>query len=59
MEQYRKYVAPAILREMQFVPDGQILAGSVVDKATVTSVGQEVNDINWEAEGFNHTWEGE
>ncbi len=51
------YVPPLILREMEFCVEKGLLAGSVVDKTTVTSVGQEVNDIDWSTGGFNHTWE--
>ena len=59
METKRKnpYVPPLILRNVAVYAERALLAGSVVDKATVTSVGQEVNDLDWSAEGFNHTWE--
>ena len=59
METQKKnpYLPPLILREVAMYTEGALLAGSVVDKATVTSVGQEVNDLDWSAEGFNHTWE--
>lgn len=57
MKQYKQYVSPAILRELPIAPNDQLLAGSVIDKTAVTSVGQEVKDYDWETEtGFNHTW---
>ncbi len=58
MKQYKQYVSPVILRELPIAPNDQLLAGSVLDKANVTSVGQEVDDLNWNdpESGFNHTW---
>ena len=51
------YSTPAILRQVSYVPQRALLGGSIVDKATVTSQGQQIDTYNWENEGFNHTWE--
>ena len=51
------YQSPAILRQVSYAPTGSLLAGSIVDKATVTSQGQQVDTYEWDTEGFNHTWE--
>ncbi len=53
----KTYSAPAVLRLVSYAPKGALLGGSIVDKATVTSQGQQVDTYNWENEGFNHTWE--
>ena len=42
---------------MDYAPHEALLAGSIVDKATVTSQGQKVDTYEWNTEGFNHTWE--
>ena len=51
------YDAPAVLRELAFIPREYLLAGSIVDKATVTSQGQQVDTYNFEDTQFNHEWE--
>ena len=51
------YSSPAIIRQVSYAPQTALLSGSIVDKATVTSQGQQVDTYNWENEGFNHTWE--
>ena len=60
MKEKIQYVRPAILREVNLHTEGTLLAGSVVDHADITSVGQKVTDYNFSdgnTEGFNHTWE--
>ena len=52
----KTYAAPAILRLVDYAPHEALLAGSIVDKATVTSQGQEVETYQWNTEGFNHEW---
>ena len=56
MKQYRKYVAPAILRETALAPAWQLMASSTVDQTTVVSTGQPVDNIEWSTDDFNHTW---
>ena len=51
------YQSPAIFRQVSYVPECALLGGSIVDKATVTSQGQQVDTYNWDTEGFNHEWE--
>ena len=53
----RTYSPPVLLRLVDYAPQGALLAGSIVDKATVTSQGQQVDTYNWSEEGLNHTWE--
>lgn len=53
----QRYVAPAVLRELAFIPCESLLGGSIVDKATVTSVGQEVDTYDFSGSTFNHEWE--
>ena len=51
------YSAPAILRLVDYAPQEALLAGSIVDKANVTSVGQKVDTYDFSDDSFNHTWE--
>ena len=53
----KTYAAPAILRLVDYAPQEALLAGSIVDKANVTSQGQEVDTYDWNDSGFNHKWE--
>lgn len=57
MSQKRYYQAPAILREVAYLPQECLLAGSIVKDATVTSVGQQVDTYDFEGSTFNHDWE--
>ena len=60
MNKNKPYESPAIRRIVPIRMEGEILAGSVVDHADITSVGQKVTDYNFSdnnTEGFNHTWE--
>lgn len=59
MEHKMKYIAPAILKELKIEMEGGILASSSVVKldTEVISTGQEIFEIDAEAEGFNHNWE--
>lgn len=56
MKKQRNYERPAVLLGMAFAPSDRLLAGSVVDQMTVTSVGQEVGDTEWSDNEFNHVW---
>jgi hypothetical protein len=51
------YVAPAILQEGRLELEMPILENSLVDKAVITSVGQEVEEHNFDSPTFNHEWE--
>ena len=52
-----KYEKPVIKRIVSFSLRRELLAGSVVDKAEVESVGQEVVEYDFSGDGFNHDWE--
>ena len=60
MEKKQKYIAPALLDELQLEMEGQILYASrnVADEDfdEVETMGQIVKDLDQEG-GFNHTWE--
>ena len=51
------YVAPAILQEGRLELEMPILENSLVDKAVITSVGQEVEEHEFSLDTFNHEWE--
>lgn len=53
----KHYQSPELIRKVAFVSDVSLLAGSIVDKANVTSQGQEVDTYDWNDSGFNHKWE--
>ena len=61
MKRKQPYKAPAILREVRLQLEGELLSGSVVDHIEVTSMGQEVDNYNYDfssnTDGFNHNWE--
>ncbi len=61
MKRKQPYKAPEILREVRLQMEGDILTGSVADHIDVTSMGQEVDNYNFDfsgnSDGFNHTWE--
>ena len=52
------YAAPAILQEGRLELETPILENSLVDKAVITSVGQEVEEHDFGSDSsFNHEWE--
>jgi hypothetical protein len=57
MKRKQPYKAPVILREVRLQMEGDILTGSVADHIDVTSMGQEVDNYDFNSDGFNHTWE--
>ena len=57
MKRKQPYKAPAILREVRLQLEGEILGGSIVDKAPIISDGQEVVDINADDFQWNNNWE--
>ena len=60
MKQKTRYIAPAVRRVMPIRLNGTLLSGSVVDHIDVTSVGQEVDNFDYDfsgnTDGFNHEW---
>lgn len=58
MRRKQHYVSPAVLREAIYVPEGQLLAGSVVDNIEkIESTGQDLTDLDFTSGGFNHDWQ--
>ena len=51
------YVAPAILQEGRLELEMPILENSLVDKAVIVSVGQDVEEHDFSGDDFNHEWE--
>lgn len=58
MKRKQQYVAPAILRQTVLSAGVELLAQSVAPGG-ITSVGQEIDVYDFEADGntFNHEWE--
>jgi len=58
MKQKKHFIRPAVLQELNILPETPILAASIVEQTTVTTTGQPVETIDWEASGntFNHQW---
>lgn len=54
-----EYEAPKIKKIVELRPEQDILAGSVVEKAEVTSMGQEVVEYDFSSDEFNQEWEWE
>ena len=57
MKQKKQFVRPAVLQELSLLPDMPILAGSLVDNATIGSTGQDVENYDFSGDDFNHEWE--
>ena len=61
MKRKQPYKAPAILREVRLQLEGELLSGSVKGNIDVTSMGQEVDNYDYDfssnTDGFNHNWE--
>lgn len=59
MKTIQTYYSPVVLRQVDVCPQECLLAGSIVDKVTVESKGQDVVNYDYEASGntFNHEWE--
>ena len=58
MKRKQQYVAPAILRQTQLSPGVSLLAQSVAPGG-ITSVGQEIDEYDFDSNTFNHVWEGQ
>ena len=57
MKNSSNYQSPRVLQEVSVRVEKSFLAASLVDKAVVTSVGQEVEEYDSTYDGFNHQWE--
>ena len=51
------YQAPRVLRDIALLGECDILQASLVDTATVKSVGQEVEEYDFTSSELNHQWE--
>lgn len=61
----RQYCPPKVLRILPVTPEGELMAGSVVDKITIISDGQVIDQeltdgdsgfYNIWSSGFKHEW---
>ena len=59
MKKKKQFVRPAVLQDLSLLPETPILAGSVIDNATIVSAGQPVEDINAADQDWNKKWEWE
>lgn len=50
------YQQPAVLQEFSIEMEAAILAGSVADKTSVKTTGQEVDTYDFKEDSFNHSW---
>ena len=58
MKRKQDYKVPVIVRITPLGEGVALLSGSIVDKANVTSVGQQIDTYDFSPEGgFNHEWE--
>jgi len=59
MMKRKNYAPPEVLREGSLYLEAPILENSLVDKAAIVSVGQEVEEYDFSPENsdFNHEWE--
>ena len=53
----KKHYEKMCMAPLEVVFEGHLLEGSVLDDLTVTSVGQKVQDIDAEDQGWNTEWE--
>ena len=56
MKQKKHFIRPAVLQELNILPETPILQASIVTSTTVTTTGQEIQDYNWNDSSFNHDW---
>ena len=56
MQQKFKYNKPQIVK-IKYVINDNLLVGSIVEKTSVTSCGQEVIEYDFNNSQFNHNWE--
>ena len=53
----KTYTPARVYERLSIEMEGALLAGSVVNKMSVESAGQEVEELNFNDTPFNHTWE--
>ena len=55
-----RYESPSIRKVVHLQLEGELLSGSVADHIDVTTMGQEVEDYDFDfsndADAFNHQW---
>ena len=53
------YHSPVVLRQVDICPQNSLLAASIVDKTTIKSVGQDVQNYDFSdpSNGFNTEWQ--
>lgn len=56
MQQKFKYNKPKIVK-IAYITNDNLLTGSIVEKNSVTSCGQEVIEYDFNNSQFNHNWE--
>ena len=54
-----EYKTPQIKKIVTLDSGREFLSGSVVEKTSVKSMGQEVVDFDFSGDDFNHEWEFE
>ena len=57
MKQKMRYKAPAVRRVVPVHLKGSLLSGSVADHIEVISMGQDVEELDFSGDGFNHEWQ--
>lgn len=59
MKKKQKYVKPEIVRQAVLCPGCGLLGASIVDKTTIKSVGQDVQNYDFSdpSNGFNTEWQ--
>lgn len=51
------YVPPLVVQTVGVLPERDFLGASLVEKAFVVSLGQEVEEYGFSTDEFNHQWE--
>lgn len=57
MKKRKLYESPAHLREINVYACLGVLSCSIVDNASITSTGQQVDNYDFGGADFNHNWE--
>lgn len=57
MSKMNTYQTPRVLQDLPLELESEILAGSVSEKTTVKSTGQEVEEYDFSTTSFNQDWE--
>lgn len=53
----KTYIPARVYQRLSIEMEGALLAGSVVEKMSVESAGQEVEAFDFADSFFNHSWE--